>query len=380
MTATQRIPDPMTQSLPNGGGRRRHARTPRRTDFTGLISGVCLLLAWLCGVQLSWQYYGADLDVETQVRTARVASHKLVKKEDRDKVLKLNTTDAPPVEGRPAHGEMWGYVYLPDIDRSWSRPIWEGTDENTLNTLGAGHYESTVMPGAVGNFALAGHDTANDFAKTYGIRAGDQIIIRTPEHWYVYEATETKVVTSSDTWVVSDNAPRAERGITLTTCWPMFTTVDTGQRFITWGRFVGWADVGDGVPEALAASRMTTVERASSRLQTTSKDLNLPVTGVLSLCALVAWLILDGLAWLAFRRRMIPLWRRRSWSPLTWLIRLQAGPAGGGRALKAVSFLIRLILLVLMLAAATFALWRWACPWLASTLPFLDTPHPGAVG
>lgn len=355
----------------------RHLRDPqpaRGSDWFGLLSGLCMLLAILCMTQLSWQYYGAGLDTTLKAERQIGVTKTITREPDRDRIAVMNRTDPPPVETPPKHGALFAWMYLPDIDRAWSRPIWQGTSADVLDALGAGHYESTVMPGAQGNSAYAGHDTANDFALTYRLKAGDRILIRTSSHWYEYTVTETRTVTSTDTWVIADSAPGVDWGITLTTCWPMFTVTDTGQRWITWGRFTGWANTSDGVPDMLASTRMTPVEHLSRRISMVSHELDTPVTGVLAICMLAIW----GLLAIAVRLiagRCDHSRERLSWNPMVILWRLQPAPHGDGRGMRVFAWLTRTLLMMLLIAALVFACWRWACPWLAG-FAGLSSPHP----
>ena len=349
----------------------------RPTDPVGLLSGVCLLLAFLLAVQVGWQYWGAGLDVTLVAeRTQGVRRIPTIAETTGADTLAWRS-DPPPDEPEPVGDDLWGYMYLPSLDRAWERPIWEGVDADTLAALGAGHYPSTPMPGAVGNSAYAGHDTPTGFGMTYRLEAGDPVLIRTADHWYRYEVTGSRILDASDTWVLDADAPRAERGMTLTTCWPMFTPVDTGQRHVTWARWDGWADTADGTPPELADTALTTVERLERVATETARRAALPVTGVMAGAFALMWLIADLAAWLLWRRRTLASWSRVSWNPLVWLWRIQAGPCGEGRVRTVLAVLIRIMLLSLLLAAVVCACWRWTCPMLADLLPgVFATPHP----
>lgn len=92
---------------------------------------------------------------------------------------------------------------------------------------GPGHYPQTALPGADGNFAVAGHRT------TYGapffsldeLEPGDEIHVtdRTGTR-HVYEFVAAEVVRPSDTWVIGDDPLDGGRPtLTLTTCHPRFS-------------------------------------------------------------------------------------------------------------------------------------------------------------
>lgn len=354
----------------------RHTPHHRYHDWMGFISGLCLILAVIFAFQFAWQYYGSGLDYTQTTNTHETASKTSIPITIKDKTVTLNPTN-PPVETEPAYDTMFGWIFLPDIDRTWSRPIREGTDANVLDTLGAGHYKTTPMPGGKGNSAYAGHDTINDFGLTYQLKPGHTIIIRTSEHWYVYKVTSTKVVTSKDTWVLNADTPGAERGITLTTCWPMFTPTDTGERFITWGRFIGWANVKDGVPEQLAESKMSSREKLTRQLITTTEQYAMPITGVMTVSLLAIWLLINAILWLFCWKRMINVWRKPSWNPIIWLWRLQAGPVNGSTPVRILSGVLRSILFIILWASIMFAWWRWGAHWLPEWFPqWFAAPHP----
>jgi sortase A len=160
------------------------------------------------------------------------------------------------VPAEPDHGATLATIQVPRWAGEPERPISQGVDKGSvLDELGIGHYPGTAMPGAVGNFAMAGHRTtyAKPFNRVAELQAGDPLVIRTPETWYVYRVTSTEIVTPDQTEVVAavpgdpDAAP-TERFITLTTCHPMFSA---RERFIVHGTLDYWAPVADGTPAEL---------------------------------------------------------------------------------------------------------------------------------
>ena len=89
-----------------------------------------------------------------------------------------------------------------------------------------------------------------------------------------------------------------------------------------------------------------------------------PITPLLFAAVFVLWLVFNGICWLAFRREREP--KAPTWNVLTLLWRLQCGPAAP-----------RVIQYMLMWMAILFACWAWLCPFLASNVPWLETPYPG---
>lgn len=165
--------------------------------------------------------------------------------------------EEPPVEAEPAVLTTFATLQVPRWDGEPVRPVSEGVDKATvLDALGIGHYPGTAMPGAVGNFAMAGHRTtyAKPFNRVAELQVGDPIVVRTASTWYVYRVTSTQIVMPQDVAVIAPVAGKpgarpTERTITLTTCHPMFSA---RQRFIVHGVLDYWAPVSDGVPAEIA--------------------------------------------------------------------------------------------------------------------------------
>ncbi len=57
--------------------------------------------------------------------------------------------------------DAFAVIRIPRFGADFARPVIEGVGRPVL-ALGVGHYEGSASPGAVGNFAVAGHRT------TYG--------------------------------------------------------------------------------------------------------------------------------------------------------------------------------------------------------------------
>ncbi|MGV8979246.1 MAG: class E sortase [Cellulomonas sp.] len=165
--------------------------------------------------------------------------------------------EEPPVEAEPGLRTTFATLQVPRWDGEPERPVSEGVDKATvLDALGIGHYPGTVMPGAIGNFALAGHRTtyAKPFNRVAELQLGDPIVIRTASTWYVYRVTSTQIVNPQDVAVIAPVPGKpgvnpTERSITLTTCHPMFSA---RERFIVHGVLDYWAPVSDGVPAEIA--------------------------------------------------------------------------------------------------------------------------------
>lgn len=174
----------------------------------------------------------------------------------------LRVPDRP--DGSPGQlplGEGFAFVRIPAFGLDYVRVVLEGTDEEKL-TEGPGHYPDSALPGAVGNFALAGHRVGkgSPFLNLDQLDAGDAIIIETAEDWYVYRVLGgdpipgQQIVPPDRVDVVAPvpGDPDAEPTralLTLTTCHPKFSAA---QRLIVHAELDGGplakADYPDGPP------------------------------------------------------------------------------------------------------------------------------------
>lgn len=167
--------------------------------------------------------------------------------------------DDPPVPAEPGHATTFATLQVPRWTGEPERPVSEGTDRATvLDVLGIGHYQGTAMPGAVGNFAVAGHRTTfgKPFNRIAELQVGDPLVVRTKDAWYVYKVTSTQIVYPSQTEVIAPvpdkpGAKPTARSITMTTCTPMYSAA---QRYVVHGVLDYWAPASDGVPAELLGS------------------------------------------------------------------------------------------------------------------------------
>ncbi len=125
----------------------------------------------------------------------------------------LVNSDLPP-------GGAIDHLVIPKI--GVDKYVVQGIGEQDLRR-GPGHYPETVMPGELGNAAIAGHRT------TYGapffdldhLKTGDDIFLTdTQGRRWDYQVTRSFVVSPNDVSVL-DPTPFAQ--LTLTTCTPRFS-------------------------------------------------------------------------------------------------------------------------------------------------------------
>lgn len=264
-TATPDVPPdldapsgPARDAAPSG----RAARLAYGT--LGIVGEVLITLGVLLLAFLVWQLWWTDVEgnraqaqiVEeldwtpppTPTPTAAATPGPVIAVPRRD--------EPPPVLAEPAHAVTFATLQVPRWAGEPERPISQGVDRPTvLDVLGIGHYPGTAMPGDLGNFALAGHRTTfgKPFNRVAELVAGDPLVVRTADTWYVYRVRSTQIVSPGDVGVILPvpgvlGVEPTERLITLTTCHPMFSAQ---QRFIVHGVLDYWAPVADGTPAEL---------------------------------------------------------------------------------------------------------------------------------
>ena len=170
-----------------------------------------------------------------------------------------------PVLAEPSGiGSVFGTMQIPRFGLDYNKPIGEGTDRvKVLDSVGLGHYQGTAMPGAQGNFAVAGHRV------TYGkplnqiatIKVGDAIVVRVTDAsnnfdvWYVYKVTSTEIVLPTALKVIAPvpDQPGVQPGpndhwLTLTSCNPEWFAY---QRYIVHAKLDYWMQASAGTPAEL---------------------------------------------------------------------------------------------------------------------------------
>lgn len=140
-----------------------------------------------------------------------------------------------PVESEPANAQSIAVMYVPRFGADWKRTVRQGTGLDVLNSAqaGIGHYAKTGMPGAVGNFAVAAHDTGygSTFLHMQNLRLGDKIYVQTKDGFYTYAFRNYQYVQPNEVAVLEpvprqDGAQASDRILTMTTCNPPYHTVE----------------------------------------------------------------------------------------------------------------------------------------------------------
>jgi sortase A len=198
--------------------------------------GVLLLLL------VAWQLWWTDLVANrAQSATVRALEDDFAVDE---RPQRVSDKGVPEAIGRDG---AFALVRIPRFGEGWARPVIAGTSRPVLER-GIGHYTSTVGPGRVGNFSIAGHRTTygRPFHDIETLREGDRVVIETRADFFVYEVTDREIVRPWETDVIAPvpgepGAAPKESLLTMTSCHPKFSAT---HRYIVHGRLV------DTVPRA----------------------------------------------------------------------------------------------------------------------------------
>ena len=144
-------------------------------------------------------------------------------------------------------GDALGILYIPRLGKDYAWAIVQGSAVPNQDQLAEGpaHYGGTQLPGARGNFAVAGHRVGKGepFLNLDHLKAGDPVIVETRDAWYVYRVKGTdhgltrpdadgvpgrEIVQPQDgsvllPWPDHPGKQPREALMTMTTCNPKFT-------------------------------------------------------------------------------------------------------------------------------------------------------------
>jgi sortase A len=150
----------------------------------------------------------------------------------------------------------FGVVYIPRFGENYSRPVTAGVGSNVLDNLGLGHYPDTDAPGAVGNFALAGHRQTHGqvLDQIHTLVPGDRVYVQTRDGYYTYVFRNTEIVLPDRADVIASvptdpAAVPVDRILTLTSCNPRF---GAQERIIAYSVMESWRPLDAGPPAEIA--------------------------------------------------------------------------------------------------------------------------------
>lgn len=214
-----------------------------------ITAGVFLLLF------VTWQLWWTT--VETDRATHRVTTSLSHEWGDDVSSPATGRTAPPPRVPTPTAGSVFGIVHVPRFGRDWDpRPLVEGVGVSDLRH-GVGHYPQTVLPGQVGNFAMAGHRTTYGapFNRIATLRRGDAVVVEVKAGWFLYRVSSTQIVLPTQVSVVAPvpgqpDARPTTRVLTMTSCHPEYSA---SQRYVVHATFESFTPRSAGRPAALPA-------------------------------------------------------------------------------------------------------------------------------
>jgi sortase A len=246
---------------PRASARRASKKRPRRRlSVIGVFGEVLITAGVLVLLFLGWQQWLGDIIEGNQLYGQSVQqSQEWIKAAGPTKNADPADPAAPPViTASLANGKNFGILYIPRFGSDYARPIAQGTSLSVLNKGNLGHYPTTQMPGALGNFMVASHRKAygGDLEHINNLRVGDHIFVGTADGWYQYTFRNLQFVTPTDVAIL-DPVPDqpglqpGDRVITLQSCNPFFSTA---ERIMAYGTFDTFYPIAGGPPAEIAAT------------------------------------------------------------------------------------------------------------------------------
>ena len=112
------------------------------------------------------------------------------------------------------------------LGNNWRQSVVNGIGENNLKK-DLGYYPGSALPGAIGNFAVAGHRMTQEqpFRDLDKLVVGDPIVVQVGKKIYVYTVVKSKIAKPTDIREIypvpgNPNAIATKAMLTLTTCHP----------------------------------------------------------------------------------------------------------------------------------------------------------------
>ena len=241
---------------------RRKAQRPKQGFWRTLVQVLGELLI-TCGVILLlfvvWELWWTNIDANNAQQQAVSNFAQEFQGPLTPPAPNAPTDFGPPkVAAAPAaQGDVFGVVYIPRFGKTYSRPLVEGTTQAQLDTLGLGRYDSSTMPGGIGNFAVAGHRQTHGAVldAIHTLVPGDRIYVQTQDGYYTYVFRNNQIVTPDRgdvLWPVptKQGVKPVERFMTMTSCNPRF---GAEERIIAYSVMESWQPASAGPPAAIAA-------------------------------------------------------------------------------------------------------------------------------
>lgn len=168
-----------------------------------------------------WQLVDVKIQTKASLEKAKeiITGHSGEPAQKRDK-------NSPP----PEMGDTVGLLTIPKIKAELA--IVEGTNPDDLEK-GVGHYKGSYFPGDAGQIVLSGHrDTV--FRRLGKLKLGDSLKMQMPYGNFTYEITNTKIVKSDDTTIITLQHEKEE--LIITTCYPFRYVGNAPKRYIIYAK------------------------------------------------------------------------------------------------------------------------------------------------
>ena len=223
------------------------------------VGELLITLGLLLLLFVAWQLWWTDVVADAQQEQIATELRDDWSDDRRDSTAAPSEPqgDPPPVAD-PEDGEAFALLHVPRFGEGYQpRPVVEGTSLDLLEK-GLGHYDGTALPGAVGNFAVAGHRVT--YGKPLNLIAelveGDAVVVETADTWFTYRVRSSTIVTPDRVDVVAPVPEQpgvvpTERLMTLTACHPMFSA---RERYVVYAVLESWQPAADGPPSSLEAT------------------------------------------------------------------------------------------------------------------------------
>jgi sortase A len=216
----------------------------------GIIGDLLVTAGLVLLLFVAWQLWWTDV-------TANRAQDATVSALTRDFAARAPASPATEQPKAVPFGNAFAIVRIPRLGADYARPLLEGTSRDILQE-GIGHYHGTVLPGAVGNFAVAGHRTTygRPFHDIDKLRTGDLVVVETRTAYSVYAVQRHEIVVPTHVQVIAPvpdrpGAKPTERWMTMTACHPKYSAA---QRYVVFAKLAKTYPHADGLPAGTLAA------------------------------------------------------------------------------------------------------------------------------
>lgn len=163
-------------------------------------------------------------------------------------------SEEPGRTAAPKRGDGLNVLHIPRLGKDWEWVVVEGVDTDSLNR-GPGHFPASALPGAIGNYAVAGHRATHGepFAALDQLTEGDKVYVEAADGWFTYRVTWTRITSPSAVELIAPvpGKPGAKPSVgmmTLVTCHPRW---GSSERLIVGAQLIEKRSLAAGPPKEL---------------------------------------------------------------------------------------------------------------------------------